>query len=247
MLRSADHVIGQSQNTVDHVRDIYGVDRDVDLIPLGIERPTAFTPVTREHFGLPADAFVAITIGRLVARKSTDQLITALKRSGVQNAHLLVVGDGPEGPTIRAAAQAAGVSNRVHLLGQVSDEEKYRALSVADAFVSSSQHEGFGLVFLEAMAFGLPIICYDHGGQTDFLKTGETGAVIKLNDIDAFTRALREMAEHADRRRDMGAHNRKIVEAYFIDRCATAYESIFESALRRRAVGSTAAARKRVG
>ena len=62
--------------------------------------------------------------------------------------------------------------------------DKYAALAIADAFVSTSQHEGFGLVFLEAMACGLPIVCYDRGGQTDFLASGETGFVVQLNDTD---------------------------------------------------------------
>jgi glycosyltransferase involved in cell wall biosynthesis len=247
MLRGADEVVGQSRNTVDHVRDIYGVERDVKLIPLGIERPPTTAPASRADFNLPENAFVAVTIGRLVARKSTEQLVAALKNSALPNAHLLIVGDGPEAVTIRAAAAAAGLSDRVHLLGQVSDSEKYRALSIADAFISSSQHEGFGLVFLEAMAFGLPVLCYDHGGQTDFLKSGETGFVVKLNDLESFTRALIELHEHREQRLAMGAHNRKLVEAFFIDRCAAAYESIFESALRREPRVASAPVRKRTG
>jgi glycosyltransferase involved in cell wall biosynthesis len=242
MLRAADQVIGQSRNTVDHVRDIYGVDREVGLIPLGIERPPTIQPAARAEFGLPENAFVAVTIGRLVARKSTEQLVAALRASGINNAHLLIVGDGPEASMIRAAASAAGMNDRIHLLGQVSDTDKYRALSVADIFVSSSQHEGFGLVFLEAMAFGLPVVCYDHGGQTDFLRSGETGYVVPLNDLDTFTQALLDLYGQKEQRLQMGAHNREKVEAFFIDRCADAYEAIFEAACDRQAL-----ARKRAG
>jgi glycosyltransferase involved in cell wall biosynthesis len=121
------------------------------------------------------------------------------------------------------------------MLGQVSDEQKYAALSVADAFVTASQHEGFGLVFLEAMAFGLPVLCYDRGGQTDFLVTGQTGHVVKLNDRDAFVRALIEL--HADReaRERYGRHNRQLVENYFIDTCAARYEEVFNAAIERHA------------
>lgn len=242
MLRAADRVVGQSRNTVEHVRDIYGVARHVELIPLGIERPPAIQPVARTELGLPEDAFVAVTIGRLVARKSTEQLVTALRASGLPNVHLLIVGDGPDAGTLRAAAAAAGLSGRVHLLGQVSDVEKYRALSVADVFVSSSQHEGFGLVFLEAMAFGLPVICYDHGGQTDFLRTGETGHVVRLNDLAGLTQALLDLHADATERRRMGEHNRRKVDAYFIDRCADAYEAVFQEACDRSLV-----ARKHAG
>jgi glycosyltransferase involved in cell wall biosynthesis len=121
------------------------------------------------------------------------------------------------------------------MLGQVTDAEKYAALSMADAFVTASQHEGFGLVFLEAMAFGLPVLCYDRGGQTDFLTTGETGHVVKLNDREAFVRALIQLHTDRDARERHGRHNRKLVENYFIDTCAARYEQVFTAAIDRRA------------
>ena len=111
--------------------------------------------------------------------------------------------------------------------------QKYRALAIADIFVSSSQHEGFGLVFLEAMAFGLPVVCYDRGGQTDFLKSEETGYVVKLNDLARFTAALVALHDQPDQRRAIGRSNLKRVEAFFIDRCAERYERLFEAACAR--------------
>jgi glycosyltransferase involved in cell wall biosynthesis len=235
MLRAADDVVGQSRDTVRHVSELYGVRRRVGLIPLGIDRPPAVNAVSRASLGLPDDAFVMITIGRLVARKATPQLIDMFAASQIPNAHLVVVGDGPDAPAVEQRAVELGVRNRLHMLGQVSDAEKYAALSVADAFVTASQHEGFGLVFLEAMAFGLPVLCYDRGGQTDFLTSGESGHVVKLNDREAFTRALIEL--HADReaRERYGRHNRQLVENYFIDTCANRYEDVFSAAIERRA------------
>jgi glycosyltransferase involved in cell wall biosynthesis len=235
LLRSADAIVGQSRDTIRHVSEMYGVTRPVELIPLGIERPPQPASATRERFGLPRDAFVMVTIGRLVARKSTAQLVEALAASALPRAHLVIVGDGPDAEAIRKAAHERGVSDRVHLLGLASDEEKYCALAVADLFVSTSQHEGFGLVFLEAMAFGLPIVCYDHGGQTDFLQTGITGHVIKLNDLEAFARALIELERSLEVRQQIAANNLQRVEEYFIDRCAERYESLFESVVRVRA------------
>jgi glycosyltransferase involved in cell wall biosynthesis len=234
LLKAADDVVGQSRDTVQHVNDLYGVHRKVGLIPLGIERPPARVVASRATFGLPHDAFVMVTIGRLVARKASTQLVDVLCASGIPNAHLLVIGDGPDATAIRQRAAELGVANRVHLPGQVADAEKYAALAIADAFVSTSQHEGFGLVFLEAMAFGLPIVCYDRGGQTDFLASGETGFVVKLNDTGAFTHAVR--AIHADiyLRRRLGQRNRQTVENYFIDSCAARYEQVFEAVIDRR-------------
>jgi glycosyltransferase involved in cell wall biosynthesis len=208
LLLAADTVVGQSNNTVRHVEEIYGVRRPVELIPLGIERPPITHNASRQEFRIPIDAFVIVTVGRLVARKSTLQLVQCLKAAERPNAHLLIVGDGPDATAIRKLANAYGIGDRVHLLGQASDEQKYRALKIADIFASASQHEGFGLVFLEAMAFGLPIICFDHGGQTDFLTSGETGFVIQLNNQDAFTHAIIDMHDNAARRLEIGAQSR---------------------------------------
>jgi glycosyltransferase involved in cell wall biosynthesis len=234
MLNAADEVVGQSRDTVRHVAEIYGVGRPIELIPLGIERPPVVTGATREELGLPPDAFVMVTVGRLVARKSTLQLVHALASSARADAHLVVVGDGPDTVALQSAASAAGVAERVHLLGHVSDAQKYRALAAADIFVSTSQHEGFGLVFLEAMAFGLPVVCYDRGGQTDFLKSRETGYVIKLNDLADFTRALVELHDQRALRREIGRNNLQRVEAFFIDRCAERYEGVFAAVCERR-------------
>lgn len=235
LLRAADDVVGQSRDTVRHVTELYGVKRPVELIPLGIDRPPPISALSRQALGLPQDAFVLITIGRLVARKATTQLIDMFAASRIPNAHLVIVGDGPDAPAIERRAVELGVRNRLHMLGQISDAEKYSALSMADAFVTASQHEGFGLVFLEAMAFGLPVLCYDRGGQTDFLTTGETGHVVQLNDRDAFIHALIQLHADRDARERYGRHNRKLVENYFIDTCAARYEQVFAAAIDRRA------------
>jgi glycosyltransferase involved in cell wall biosynthesis len=234
LLAAADDVVGQSRDTVRHVNELYGVHREVGLIPLGIERPPARVAASRATFSLPHDAFVMVTIGRLVARKATTQLVDVLAASAIPSAHLLVIGDGPDAAAIRQRAAELGVADRVHLPGQVSEAEKYAALAIADAFVSTSQHEGFGLVFLEAMACGLPIVCYDRGGQTDFLASGETGFVVRLNDTDAFAHAVRAIHGDIYLRRRVGQRNRQTVENYFIDSCAARYEQVFEAAIDRR-------------
>lgn len=230
-LRRADAVVGQSRDTVGHVDRLYGVKRHVDLIPLGIERPPVGERGTREEFGLPADAFVMVTIGRVVPRKASTQLVDMLARLERPDALLLILGDGPEMPAVLARARELGVAGRVRHLGYVPDAVKYRALSVADCFVSTSQHEGFGLVFLEAMAFGLPVVCYDRGGQTDFLATPDTGFVGTLNRLDELVEGVRRLHDLPEMRRVVRDHNLQRVEEYFIDRCASAYEQVFERAM----------------
>ena len=237
LLLRADAIVGQSRDTLARVEQIYGVQRRTELVPLGIVRPPAVSGIARDVFGLPTDAFVMVTVGRLVARKATEQLLDVLQHCGRPTAHLLIVGDGPELESIRRGAQMRGVAQRVHLAGQVDDAQKFAALSLADVFVSTSQHEGFGLVFLEAMAYGLPIVCYDRGGQSDFLRTGETGSVVALNDRAAFTRAVIDLHDDLPLRRRLGDNNRRYLEEYLIERCAQRYEAVFETALRNRRDG----------
>ncbi|HEY6482913.1 MAG TPA: glycosyltransferase family 4 protein [Steroidobacteraceae bacterium] len=229
LLRKADVVVAQSRDTARNVAQIYHVGREVELIPLGIDRPPRAVLADRGEFALPADAFVLVTAGRIVARKASTQLIDTLL--AVPDAFLLVIGDGPEAAALRQRATQMNVAHRLRMLGYVSEAVKYRAFKVSDLFVSTSQHEGFGLVFLEAMAFGLPIVCYNRGGQTDFLETPRTGAVIALNDLGAFNDAVRELRSSPRRRQTTGKENLAAVESFFIDRCAQAYEQLFERTL----------------
>jgi glycosyltransferase involved in cell wall biosynthesis len=234
LLERADRLVGQSRNTLEHVETLYGVHRKSELIPLGIERPPAVA-AARGAFGLPEDAFVMVTVGRVVARKATVLLVKALQAAQRPNAHLLIVGEGPDAAAVRRAAAEADLSKRVHLTGQVSEQRKCQALASADIFVSASQHEGFGLVFLEAMAYRLPIICFDHGGQTDFLVSGETGFVVRLNDLESFTQAIVQLHDSMSSAKRMGQTNSSRVEDYFIDKCASRYETVLEDAVRSRA------------
>ncbi|MGH8209126.1 MAG: glycosyltransferase, partial [Steroidobacteraceae bacterium] len=80
-------------------------------------------------------------------------------------------------------------------------------------------------------AFGLPIVCYDRGGQTDFLATPHTGHVVPLNDLAGMTAAVLELRRSPERREAIQRYNRTLVERYFIDRCAASYERLFEQAI----------------
>jgi glycosyltransferase involved in cell wall biosynthesis len=115
------------------------------------------------------------------------------------------------------------------MLGYVSDEVKYSAYAASDVFVSTAQHEGFGLVFLEAMSFGLPVVCYNRGGQTDFLSTPDTGYVIELNELQAFNDAVRTLRDSRAQWETVSRHNLARVENFFIERCAARYEELFQA------------------
>jgi glycosyltransferase involved in cell wall biosynthesis len=165
-----------------------------------------------------------------VSRKAVHQLIATVDGLKQERVRLLIIGAGPEERHLRAEAAKREVGNRILFMGQVDEAEKFRILHMCDLYVSTSQHEGFGLVFLEAMACGLPIVCYDHGGQTDFLRDGENGCVVPLNRIDLFREKCRALIENGSLRKMIGESNQRAVEEYYIDRCAATYEEIFATA-----------------
>jgi len=227
LLKRASFVIGQSNNTLDNMKKFYRSDIETELIPLGIQRPLKAT-ATREEFDLPADSILLITVGRLVSRKAVDQLVTAMQQLSSSKADLVIVGSGPEENSLKKLAKSLGVGHCVHIMGQDSDLDKAKLLGLSDIYVSTSQHEGFGLVFLEAMAAGLPVVCYDFGGQSDFLEDNATGRLFALNDLDRFVQGIVELISDKVGRKRIGEENLKRVESYFIDTCARRYENSFK-------------------
>ena len=224
--RSADAVVGQSRNTIENLQRFFLPEAEAYRIPLGIPRPPR-PAAGRAALGLPADGIILIAVGRLVARKRTDQLIRLVAELPDSRVTLVIVGDGPDAPALKAQAREAGIADRVVFRGYVPDQEKTELLAAADIYVSASEHEGFGLVYLEAMAQGLPVICYDFGGQTDYLVSGVNGAVLPLNDFASFTAAAHELVTNAEKRRTISERNRRDVEPFFIENCARRYETLF--------------------
>lgn len=230
MLTAADRVVAQSSDTRDNAATFYGVDRPIDIVPLGI-RPNPRSARGREALGLPADRPVFTTIGRLVRRKNLEELLRIF--AGLQDVHpsvLLIVGDGPEKENLEREIRRQGLEGIARLLGRVSEDEKYAILEASDGYLSTAIHEGFGIVFLEAMECGLPVVCYDRGGQRDFLRDGKTGFLVPLGDREAFSRRLAELLVGPTLRSEIRAHNKAYVRNFYIENVAERYLSIFREA-----------------
>lgn len=230
LLRRADVVVGQSSNTIANLHRFYAPDLPALRVPLAIAHPPEGV-ADRAAYGFAAEDVLLVTVGRLVKRKAVDQLVDVLAEAGDARLRLLVIGDGPQLAALRARAAHRGVGGRITFLGSVGEAEKFALLRMADAYASTSQHEGFGLVYLEAMACGLPVVCYDHGGQTDFLRDGQTGFVVPLNDRATFGRRLAALAGDGEARRRLGSYNRALANGYFIERYAADYERVFAAAI----------------
>lgn len=231
LLNRADRVVAQSKDTRRNAYQYHRAKCPIEIIPLGIKRPV-FNKTSREHFGLKEEQIVFSTIGRLVSRKNLDnslEIMAAL--AGEIDFQFMIMGYGPMYEPLQQKIRELNLDRHVRLLGNVSDEVKFQVLDLSDIYISTALHEGFGLVFLEAMACGLPIISYNRGGHTDFLKNHETGFLIGLGNTKEFTGALVDMARNKALRQDMGHYNKDLVERYYIETCADSYLRLFKSAI----------------
>lgn len=173
----------------------------------------------RSQLDLAGD-FVVLFVSRLVKRKGADTLIRAL--AGVEGADLVVVGTGPEQKALERLAREAGVEDRVIFAGGVSDEDLPAYYAAADLFCMPCSDryrgldtEGFGVVFLEAQASGLPCITGTCGGSVEAVVHGQTGLVLEDPTPQAVGRALERFRDDPALCAKVGAAGRLRVEREF--------------------------------
>jgi glycosyltransferase involved in cell wall biosynthesis len=226
-LRQADRVAAQSKNTADNARRIYGYEKEITIIPHGLKEPV-LPPFSRSELGLSNDQIALVTVGRLIARKANHHLIEILSRINNPKLVLVLLGEGPARTSLMELAKRLRVENRVIMPGFVSEERKYQYLQAADIFVSTTSHEGFGLMYVEGMFCRLPIITYAHGGQADFLEDGKTGFLVRLNDQETFRQRLEWLIQDPQLRKTMGEYNLELSRKFTVRHCALQYEQLFE-------------------
>jgi L-malate glycosyltransferase len=181
VLDNADVVVAQSSNTKENTLKYYGVGRDIKIIPLAYE-PLPFTPVSKSELGLSEDKKYVIGAGRMVARKDFKTFVKVIA-SLPDTVHGILIGNGPERHELEELAINLAISDRIHFVGQVSEEKKFQYLNIADVFLLSSLHEGFGIVLQEAMQVGLPIVATNNGGQVDLIEEGVNGYLVDVGNV----------------------------------------------------------------
>ncbi|MEO6183808.1 MAG: glycosyltransferase family 4 protein [Verrucomicrobiota bacterium] len=152
-----------------------------------------------EQHILRTDSFV-LFLGRLHQRKGVDVLIKAFERAAEQNPvlRLVIAGEGEEQVALREQAGQSRVVDRIHFLGTVQGPNKLWLLQNACCLVLPTRtRETFGLVLLEAMACGKPVIATRLGGILDLVKEGQNGLLVNPDDVDDLARALIEIGKPA--------------------------------------------------
>src|SRR6266581_7024674 len=133
-----------------------------------------------------------LAVGSLIPRKAYDVLVTAMGLIHDRGCRidLVVVGDGPEAPRLATLAKDLKVEDRVFFVGDMPHAEVLRYYPRAKFFVHSAREEAFGLVLLEAMAFGKAVIAPRVGGVPEFVRDGETGLLVRPGDAGALAEAM---------------------------------------------------------
>jgi phosphatidylinositol alpha-1,6-mannosyltransferase len=177
----------------------------------------------RARFGVPDDATVVVSVSRLVPRKGMDVLIDAAGRLAGSHPSLVVVIAGAGRDADRLERRAAASRAPVRLLGRISEEEKIALIGAADVFAmlcrprwGGLEQEGFGIVFLEAAAAGVPQVAGESGGAAEAVEDGETGIVVaRPRDVGDVAAALRRLIDDPALRDRMGQAARARAQACF--------------------------------
>ena len=146
---------------------------------------------------VPPGAPLLATVGALIPRKGQQFVIRALAR--LPDAHLMLVGDGPDRATLEALARDSGMAGRVHFIGSLDHELLPTLLSAADMMVLPSASEGLANAWVEALACGCPLVITEAGGAREVLTRPEAGRIVE-RDADAIARAVRELLADPPRR-----------------------------------------------
>ena len=182
---------------------------DIDLF-----HPWRRDRALRQAYGCDGDAFLLLHVGRLAAEKGVERIILAFAKARAmlgpdRRIRLIIAGTGPREPALRTLAADSGITflgnlDRVTMLPQL--------YASADAFVFASHTETLGLVILEAMASGLPVIAAPVGGVADHLRTDVNGLAYSPGDIDGMAGAMATIAASPTLRHDLSAGARHTAE-----------------------------------
>lgn len=229
-LETAERIVATSPQEQEHMRSLVSEKGNIDVIPCGtdihrfgrISRKAA-----REQRNIAPDAKVLFYVGRFDPRKGIETLVRAASRSEILQQfdgeiHIIIGGgfrpgksDGDEHDRIQGIAKELGIDSITSFPGRIADEDLPTYYAAADVCVQPSHYEPFGLVAIEAMASGTPVIASDVGGLQFTVVSEETGLLCPPKDEQAFAQAIdRILADNSWRDR-LGENARHRVESMF--------------------------------
>ena len=220
--RGADRVVVPSQYSLRIARDRYGVAGDaLAVVPEPIDLDEwrhRFAAAPREARSRPT----VLAVARLYPRKRIQDLLeaAAVLRERIPGVAVRIVGEGPEGGRLRGLHRRLGLEGTVRFLGQVSRGAVAVEYVRADCFCLPTVQEGVGLVFLEAMAAGLPVVACRAAAVPEVVEDGRTGFLVTPRRPQELARAIETLLGNEGLRKDFGAAGQRHVETFTPERVA---------------------------
>lgn len=196
------------------------------IVPLPVRplpAPEIDPAMWRSRFGIPLEVPVVLFLGRIDYKKRLPLLVETVSLLVRDDAHLVVVGDGPdsEKDLLSEAAARFGIKHRVHLTGWIEGNERIAAFAVADVFALLSDAENFGLAVIEAMSVGCPVIISDQLALAEDLVAARAAVVVPRDARIAATEIDALLTGHSTAA-DMGSRARELVARDFSPRAVAA-------------------------
>jgi glycosyltransferase involved in cell wall biosynthesis len=231
-LRRADRVIVTSAFNREQVVKRHRIDEErLASLPCTLDETLLNVKPAGESLQryLPDDRRVLLTVGRMAASeryKGHEVVLRALPSvvARIPSATYVVVGDGDDRPRLEALAQQLGLTDHVVFTGEMSESELAASYQRSEIFAlpartviddCNPKGEGFGIVFLEAMAFGKPVIGPRYGAPAELIQHGKTGLLVDPEDATSVAEALLNLLINADLAREIGAAGSEWVRAHY--------------------------------
>lgn len=209
-------------------RPVHVLSNPVDLKYFSVNK-TKESLRKKFHFNKPT----IIHFGRLSYEKSTDLVLRAFAQIlnwGI-DARLVIIGDGPERGKLEAVGKKLNIDKSVEFTGILRDNDLTERIAAGDFFVSASTIETQGLVFLEAMALGLPVIGVNVGGVPEYVDNGKSGFIVEPGNVKAIAEAMKKFIDHPELRESFGQNAKESVKKYDADAIVEKIEGIYKGLL----------------
>ncbi len=239
IFKRANHVQAISTYLAKWARSL-GATCPVEVVPNGVEierfnssviaRKPAMGGLTRQSHYFQCDCNKRIiTVSRLVKKNGLEDLISALQFLP-DTTHVVIAGEGELKPALTALTEKLQLTNRVHFLGTIENNQLPQYLWASDVFCRPSLSEGLGIAFLEAMAAGVPVVATNVGGISDFLNEGETGLFCKVRDPKDIAEKINRILNDQALAEKLRTNGLKLVqEKYSWDTVAQSMKTIFNN------------------
>lgn len=212
VFKSADRVISVSNKLKNLACKEFGYENKNIVINNGIDLDD-FRFQTNNENNKPKKCRNIISVSSLIPSKGIDLNIMAISKliTKYPEIRYLVVGSGPEMETLRRLVNILNLNDKVIFLGQLSHQQVLKHISEADIFSLPSWEEGFGIVYIEAMALGKPVLACQGEGIEDVVKHMETGLLVKPKDVDSLVESLDYLLSNLDQSNKIGETSKDVV------------------------------------